>query len=241
MGSRGPVRKRSDQLRGNATKDRLLSGTKLPTTSAPSFVLKARPPRGEDDWSDNAKLIWKSMPKSAQSALFEHSDWAVARALMTDITTYQLADRRNSQLLASIVQGLAGLLLTEGSRRRRGIELEVRETPVKPSPAMPDPEWHMDADNLWRAVRRSDGLIAFYEPSDWAVLRFLCVEWDAYRKAGSGSGQMHATLTSLMADLMLTEGTRRVLNLELATAKAIATTTPGQEEAARWHALLKEV
>lgn len=238
MGRRGPVPKRTEDLRGNITKERLHGGTKLNTTSAPGFVLKANQPQGKKEWSDSAKIIWRSLPKSAQSATFEHSDWSVARALMTDVTEYQNFGQRNSQKLASLANGFSGSLLTEGSRRRRGVELEVRDVPVKPTPASPDPKWHEDAIHLWKAVRKSDGIIAYYEPSDWAVLRFLCHEWSQYRNAGSASGQMHATLTSIMADLMLTEGTRRVLNLELATAKAVVTSTPGQEEAKRWHDLL---
>lgn len=77
-----------------------------------------------------------------------------------------------------------------------------------------DRSWHPIAKKLWRYTRRS-GQVRFYEPSDWAVLYSLCDDISYYKKANKRSGQMLASIMSALSSLLLTEGDRRRVQIEL--------------------------
>lgn len=114
MGTRGPVPKRSE--------DRHRRNSPAPV-SAPSVSQGAPQPRGSSSWSPAAKRIWKSLGKSGQARFFEPSDWAYAQFVMEEMTRYQDGERQNGQVLTAILSSLTSLMLTEGDRRRVGIEL----------------------------------------------------------------------------------------------------------------------
>ena len=77
-----------------------------------------------------------------------------------------------------------------------------------------DPEWHPIAQDLWESLEKS-GQARFYEPSDWAIAYSLCDDLSYYKLARVRSGQMLASIMSSLSSLLLTEGDRRRVQVEL--------------------------
>lgn len=86
-----------------------------------------RPGRADPDWSPRAAQLWKSVLDSGQVELMEPSDWVTLRIVCDELTAYQATPRRNAQLLASIRQMMASLMLTESDRRSSGVEIDRTE------------------------------------------------------------------------------------------------------------------
>jgi len=78
----------------------------------------------------------------------------------------------------------------------------------------PDPSWHPIALQLWESLETS-GQSAWYQSSDWAMAFSLCDDLSYYKRSKKRSGQMLASIYSAMSSLMLTEGDRRRMRLEL--------------------------
>lgn len=115
MGERGPVPKRSeDRKRRNAPAVALTQ-----VDGAPKVTI----PNESREWHPVAKRMWKALKESGQSRFYESSDWAFAYSLMEDLSFYKSSGKRSGQMLSAILDGLAKLLVTEGDRRRVGIEL----------------------------------------------------------------------------------------------------------------------
>ena len=103
---------------------------------------------------------------------------------------------------------------------------------VKQPPASRD--WHPIAKRLWKSMGES-GQARFYEPSDWAVAYSLMDDLSYYKAGAKRSGQMLQTIMSSLSSLLLTEGDRRRLQIELARGGGEEESlTPGAEEVARW-------
>ena len=90
-----------------------------------------------------------------------------------------------------------------------------------------DPEWHDIAQRIFNAAK-SSGQADFYQDSDWAMLYSLCDDLSYYKtprewtdkdtgelRQQNRSGQMLQSIMSALASLMLTEGDRRKLRMEL--------------------------
>lgn len=94
-----------------------------------------------------------------------------------------------------------------------------------------DPEWHDIAQRIFNAAK-SSGQSDFYQDSDWAMLYSLCEDISYYKsdhkstyinkKTGDvteyerpRSGQMLQAILSNLASLLLTEGERRKVRMEL--------------------------
>jgi hypothetical protein len=111
----GPVPKRSESLqRRNAAKT-----VPVAAPGAESVLI----PEPDPLWHPISRQLWDSLALSGQSKFYEPSDWALAFSLMDDLSYYKLAQRRSGQMLASIYAQMSSLLVTEGDRRRVGIEL----------------------------------------------------------------------------------------------------------------------
>lgn len=78
----------------------------------------------------------------------------------------------------------------------------------------PDEEWHRIAKDLWAAALVSPQR-KYYTATDWMVLYSLCDDLSYYKSMGKRSGQMLASLNSMMTSLLLTEGDRRRVQIEL--------------------------
>jgi len=88
-------------------------------------------PRADPKWHPTAKRIWEGMKTSGQADFFQNSDWAFAWSLMDDLTYYKEGGPkgRSAMMLASVMQGLERLMVTEADRRRARIELSAPEEP----------------------------------------------------------------------------------------------------------------
>ncbi|MER6314612.1 hypothetical protein ABT237_12695 [Streptomyces sp. NPDC001581] len=77
-----------------------------------------------------------------------------------------------------------------------------------------DESWHPIAQRLWDSLKTS-GQADFYQDSDWALAFSLCEDLSYYKGAGKRSGQMLQTIYSAFERLLVAEGDRRRVRVEL--------------------------
>lgn len=77
-----------------------------------------------------------------------------------------------------------------------------------------DPEWHQVAQAWFRSLSES-GQSQFYEASDWATARYVAEGMSRNLEGGRFSAQLFAAVNSAMSNLLVTEGDRRRVRLEL--------------------------
>lgn len=77
-----------------------------------------------------------------------------------------------------------------------------------------DSNWHPIARKLWDSLKTS-GQADFYQNSDWAFAYSLCEDLSYYKKSGKRSGQMLQTIYSAFERLLVAEGDRRRVRIEL--------------------------
>lgn len=118
MGVRGPVPSRSGT--GHRT-------TQARREAAVETVVEAgegvRPPEPDPEWHPTARLLWDGVVASAQRRFYEPSDWAVLFFTCENVSYYLAGKHRSGQFLAALNSYMTGLLLTEGDRRRAGLEV----------------------------------------------------------------------------------------------------------------------
>lgn len=83
----------------------------------------------------------------------------------------------------------------------------------------PDPEWHHAILRVWRGVVASPQSHQFFQPSDWEYAWYLCDCESGNRLAPRPSAMQTQTFISGMSDLLVTEGARRRLRIELERGK----------------------
>lgn len=101
-------------------------------------------------------------------------------------------------------------------RRRRNVESQTDRLVVEGSVSVPPPQdhWHPIAKRWYEALAES-GQSRFYEPSDWAYAVYVAEAMHRNLDAGRFSAQLLATVTKAMSVLLVTEGDRRRMRLEL--------------------------
>lgn len=131
MGSRGPVPSRSDQRRR--------TNSPAPKKAAAGSVPDV--PAADPEWHPVARRWFESLAGSGQSRFYEPSDWAAAYVLAESISrefkpqpfTVGKGDDAHFEMvemapkgasLAAWLKGMAALMVTEGERRRAGLELQ---------------------------------------------------------------------------------------------------------------------
>ncbi|MGW1040030.1 phage terminase small subunit [Streptomyces sp. NPDC002547] len=77
-----------------------------------------------------------------------------------------------------------------------------------------DPDWHPIAKQLYDSLKKS-GQADFYQQSDWAYAYSLCDDLSHYKKSKQRSSMMLGALMSAMSNLLVTEGDRRRVRVEL--------------------------
>lgn len=109
-----------------------------------------------------------------------------------------------------------------GHRSQAEMDEYEKVTVDAPPAVMPDPEesWHQIAKDWYTALKDS-GQSKFYEPSDWATARYLAEAMSRNLAAGRFSGQLFAAIMSGMSSLLVTEGDRRRVKLELERTGAL--------------------
>jgi hypothetical protein len=99
--------------------------------------------------------------------------------------------------------------------------------PVTMDQLEPGEDWHPIAVRVWESCHTS-GQADFYQDSDWAILWSLCEDLSHYKQGSKGvdretgelynkprSGQMLQAIMSQLNSLLLTEGERRRVRIEL--------------------------
>lgn len=77
-----------------------------------------------------------------------------------------------------------------------------------------DPEWHSIARNWYESLAVS-GQSVYYEASDVATAFYVAEAMSRSLQGARFSGQLFAAIMSSMSDLVVTEGARRRVKLEL--------------------------
>lgn len=94
----------------------------------------------------------------------------------------------------------------------RSIDTTVVEGKVE----IPEPEdyWHPIAKNWYESLARS-GQSKYYEPSDWQVAHYIAEAMHRNLDNNRFSAQLFASIMSGMTSLLVTEGDRRRMRLEI--------------------------
>ena len=77
-----------------------------------------------------------------------------------------------------------------------------------------DDMWHPIAKMVWESARNS-GQSEWYQESDLAMLWSICEDLSLYKLSSRRSAQMLDVLMKSLGNLMMTEGDRRKVRLEL--------------------------
>lgn len=81
-------------------------------------------------------------------------------------------------------------------------------------PELMIPDAHPFIVELWESLGES-GQSMYYEPSDWAFARFILHFADGLLKNARPSAQMLQSVNSALSDLLVSEGARRRVRLEV--------------------------
>lgn len=105
----------------------------------------------------------------------------------------------------------------ERKRKSRGTD-QITKGELLPVTRIPeaDPTWHQIAIDFYESLETS-GQSAWYQDSDWMYAYSLCDDLSYYKKApgGSRSSMMLTAIMSAMSNLLVTEGDRRRVRIEL--------------------------
>ena len=126
MGQHGPLPKRSEE---RTRRNKAENEGGIPLSKGERVAFKVPPV--DKDWHPRAKQWYRSLSRSGMRDYYELSDYEMARLLCDALTEYY--KRPTAMMLATILQGMTSLGVTEGERRRMRIELEdpkENETPA---------------------------------------------------------------------------------------------------------------
>ncbi|AUV61961.1 hypothetical protein KIV63_gp02 [Mycobacterium phage SWU2] len=92
-------------------------------------------------------------------------------------------------------------------------QLPVATKPVK-APPMGIPDAHPVVSQLWDSLAKS-AQAQYYEPSDWAYARMALHFANRECWSGKPNGQILATINSMLTGILVSEGDRRRVQLEI--------------------------
>jgi hypothetical protein len=101
---------------------------------------------------------------------------------------------------------------------------ESEREPISHAPAAevkwyhPGADWHPIARQLYLSAKKS-GQAVYYQQSDIALLYSVCEDLSDFKKAGRRSAQMASAIYSALTGLLLSEGDRRRVRIELDTTQ----------------------
>ncbi len=107
-------------------------------------------------------------------------------------------------------------------RSRKGKEIRpvTKGTTLPAIIPEPDPNWHPIARMLWDSLQTS-GQSAYYQSSDFAIAYSICDDIDVYKRQTKRSSMFAGVIYSAMASLLMTEGDRRRVRIELSDPPAL--------------------
>lgn len=115
MGSRGPAPKRASERHGHRAK------ADQPSQLEQSGDVEI--PEAREGWHSTAAGWYAALAASGQSRFYEPSDWQNAHYCAELIHQSLTGEKVNAQLIAQIRGLMTDLLVTEGARRRVGLEI----------------------------------------------------------------------------------------------------------------------
>jgi hypothetical protein len=133
MAARGPVPKPALQRRRT---NKPKTPVKKATRKAP---VKSKIPKANPDWHPVALSLYESLARSGQSETYEASDWSIAYltcdSISRDLAPQVVGFTPSGEILRSTIpmkgaslsaylKAFTSLLMTEGDRRRAGLELQ---------------------------------------------------------------------------------------------------------------------
>jgi len=121
VGSRGPIPRRKESLRGHRAKAEIDAVTSAPSGVATDCQMSV--PKENKHWNATARRLWRAAKVSGQARFYEATDWAMLYWYMDLITELMNSPKRTAGKIQVIQAGLSDLLFTEGDRRRAGLEL----------------------------------------------------------------------------------------------------------------------
>lgn len=124
MGARGPVPARSDQRRRR-------NEPAVPTEQVEQ-IGEVLAPAADESWHPKASAWYAALELSGQSRYYEPSDWQTAQIAAETLHRFLTDEKPNAQLLGQFNAMQAALMVTEGARRRAGVEV-VRRQDVDPT------------------------------------------------------------------------------------------------------------
>lgn len=98
-------------------------------------------------------------------------------------------------------------------------KIEAEGTVDQPDLGFDDP--HPITVELWESMAQS-AQSEYYEPTDWAYAKFVLHHADQLLKNSRPSAQMFQGITSSFGDLLMSEGARRRVAMEIERNKATA-------------------
>lgn len=115
-----------------------------------------------------------------------------------------------------------GPIPKRSDQRRRTNSPKAEKVPATKAPGtytvpLAAGEWHDLAKQWWQALRKSDQTL-YYQPSDWAHAYAWTQMWSQQLESGKPSAMFLATWDSAMGRLLITEGDRRRVRIELERA-----------------------
>lgn len=114
---------------------------------------------------------------------------------------------------------LTGATVTKVSATAKAVTIpHAPKQAKKGEPDLPG-QWHPTAYRIWESAKRSPYHKQYFQDTDWAVLFHCMEELTAYKRKGSSNGQILQSINNQLAELMLTEGARRRLGVEIDTAE----------------------
>lgn len=116
MGSHGPVPKRKEERRRQ-------NKPETPVTTVKTTG-KVKAPSADPEWHPLAGDLYRSFKKSGQTRFWEPSDWQTARVQCHLLSVELRKTKPSPAMIGNIFSALARLGVTEGDRRRMGIEIE---------------------------------------------------------------------------------------------------------------------
>ena len=124
MGTRGPAPARSDQKRRR-------NKPETPVEQVEQVGTVTVPP-ADDSWHSKAQAWYAALEHSGQARYYEPSDWQTAQIAAETLHRFLTDEKPNAQLLAQFNAMQAALMVTEGARRRAGVEV-IRREPNEPT------------------------------------------------------------------------------------------------------------
>lgn len=120
MGTRGPAPARSDERRRR-------NQPSTPTDKV-EVAGEVEIPDPLEEWHPTAVSWYRSLADSGQSRFYEPTDWQAAHFCAGLMSQALLDEKPNAQLVAQVRGLMTDLLVTEGARRRAGMEIMRRPT-----------------------------------------------------------------------------------------------------------------